>query len=105
MVIADRTGKEVLRILRAQLQHHLGAAQVILILVVQEFSFGHEIAVQFSRNLEYRYRTFRQIAVDANTDSGFEWVSYCQLVTMLKGTVQWAKRILPVSTSICAGLA
>ena len=72
VMIADGVRKEIACIFRRKLEHHLGAAEIVLVLVVQEFSFGQEMPLQITGDLEHRNRSLQQFPVDADTDTGFE---------------------------------
>ena len=72
MMVPDGIREEVPGVLRRELHHHLRAAEMVLILVVQELPFRGEPAVQLAGDLEHRHGAFRQFAVDAHADPGLE---------------------------------
>ena len=71
-MIADGLGEEVTGFLRLHLKHNLGAAEIILVLVVQEFSLCGKETVQFARYLENCHGALRDLSVDAYPDAGFK---------------------------------
>ena len=87
MVVADRTGQEIAGIGRLQLQRHLRAAEVLLILVVLQLPFCHKKAVQLAGDLEHGHLALRQFAVDAHA---------LPLSTSMRAGLAW-KPVFPVS--------
>ena len=72
VVVADGLRQEVARVGGLQLQDHLRAAQVLLILVAHQRSFRHEMAPEVAGDFEDGHGAFRQFAVDAHADPGLE---------------------------------
>ena len=85
MVISDGIGEEIAGVGRGKAQPDLRAAEVGLVLVAEEFSFGDEGAVQRAGDLEDGDRAFREVPVNAYADAGFEVRVVAEFIYHIEG--------------------
>ena len=72
VMVADGVLEEVACILGPESEAHLRAAEVLAVLVVQQFPFRDEMTLQVAGDLEDGDRSLRENAVDAHADAGLE---------------------------------
>ena len=72
VMVGDRILQEIGGVLRGKAEKHLGPAEVVLILIPKKRSLGEEISVECPGYLEYGDRSFREMSVEPDSDSGLE---------------------------------
>ena len=71
-MVPDGFRQEIASIGRVQPDDHLCAAEVLFVLIANEFTFRSEVTLEVARNLEYGHRTLREDTVDAHADAGLK---------------------------------